>query len=52
MKRTSMLVVAALAASTIGVTAAPAQARCLPEFAIVCQVITTICRATGNSCYA
>lgn len=47
-----MLVVAALAASTITVTAAPAQARCLPEFAVVCHVITTVCRATGNPCYA
>lgn len=56
MKRIKLLVVAALAASTMTATAVPAQAqaqaRCLPEYYLVCQVIVTICRVTGNPCYA
>lgn len=52
MKRIRLLVVAGLAASTVTVAAAPAQARCLPEYAAVCYVITTVCRVTGNPCYA
>ena len=52
MKRMRMLVVAALAASTVVVAAPPAQARCLPEYAIVCQAIVTVCKVTGRHCAA
>jgi hypothetical protein len=52
MKRIRLFVVAALAASTMVVTASPAQARCLPEYWLVCQVMVTVCRVTGNPCYA
>lgn len=54
MKRIRLLVVAALAASTMAVSAPPAQAqaRCLPEFAVVCYVVTTVCRVSGRPCYA
>lgn len=54
MKRIRLLVVAALAASTVTVAAPPAQAqaRCLPEYAVVCFVITTVCRLSGRPCYA
>jgi hypothetical protein len=51
-KRIRLLVVAALAASTIGFTAAPAQARCLPEYALVCRVYVLICDLTGRPCAA
>lgn len=52
MRRIRLLVVAALAASTVVGTAAPAQARCLPEYAVVCHVIVTVCKVTGNPCAA
>ena len=55
MKKIKLLVAAALAASTVAVSAPPAQAqtaRCLPEYAIVCFVIVTVCRVTGRPCAA
>lgn len=52
MKKIRLLTVAALAASTVAVAAPPAQARCLPEYAIVCTVIVTVCNATGKPCAA
>ena len=54
MKKVRLLVAAALAASAIGFTAAPAQAqaRCLPEYYVVSLVITTVCRVSGKPCYA
>ncbi|HEX2295268.1 MAG TPA: hypothetical protein VHN37_08170 [Actinomycetota bacterium] len=52
MRRLKLVVVTALAASTIGVTAAPAQARCHPDFAAVCRVIVLVCEATGRPCAA
>ena len=52
MKRMRIFVVAGLAASTVVVAAPPAQARCLPEYAVVCQAIVTVCRLTGNPCAA
>ena len=54
MRKIRLLVVAALAASTMTVAAPPAQAqaRCLPEYWLVCYVVTTVCRVTGNPCYA
>lgn len=52
MKRMRMLVVATVAASTVVVAAPPAQARCLPEYAVVCQAIVLVCKATGNPCAA
>lgn len=56
MKKIRLLAVAALAASTIAATTAPAQAqpeaRCLPEYALVCQVIVLVCRLQGRPCAA
>lgn len=56
MKRMKLMVVAGLAASTVAMTAAPAQAqtqaRCLPEYALVCQAIVLVCKVTGNPCAA
>lgn len=52
MRRIRLLVVAALAASTVAFTAAPAQARCLPEYALVCRAYVLICEVTGNPCAA
>jgi hypothetical protein len=56
MKRMRLMAVAALAASTFAMTAVPAQAqtqaRCLPEYAIVCQVIVLVCRLSGRPCAA
>jgi hypothetical protein len=56
MKRMKLTMVAALAASTLAVTAAPAQAqtgaRCLPEYALVCRVIVLVCDLTGRPCAA
>ncbi len=52
MKRIRLLVVAALAASTVAVAAPPAQARCLPEYTVVCQAIVLVCQVTKNPCAA
>jgi hypothetical protein len=52
MKRMRLLVVAALAASTVAVAAPPAQARCLPEYALVCRAIVLVCEVTKNPCAA
>ena len=52
MKRIRLMVVAALAASTVAVAAPPAQAKCLPEYAAVCAVIVTVCKVTHNPCAA
>lgn len=56
MKRVRLFAVTALAASTMAFTAAPAQAqtqaRCLPEYAVVCQVIVLICKLQGRPCAA
>ena len=52
MMRIRLLLVAALASSTILVGAAPAQARCLPEFWLVCHVYVVVCNAVGKPCAA
>lgn len=52
MKRFRLLVVAALAFSALFASAAPAQARCTPETAVVCRVIVLVCDVTGNPCQA
>jgi hypothetical protein len=52
MKRFRLLIVAALASSTLFVGAAPAQARCLPEYALVCNAIVLVCKVTKNPCAA
>ena len=52
MRKMRLMVVAALAASTVVVAAPPAQARCLPEYAVVCQAIVLVCKVTGNPCAA
>lgn len=52
MKRIRLLVVAALASSTILAAASPAQARCLPEYAVVCHAVVLVCKATNNPCAA
>ncbi|MDQ4125673.1 MAG: hypothetical protein M3134_08750 [Actinomycetota bacterium] len=52
MKRIRLLVVAAIAASTVAVAAPPAQARCLPEYAVVCQAMVLYCKVTGDPCAA
>ena len=55
MRKMKLLVAAVLAASTVAVSAPPAQAqtaRCLPEYYVVCLVITTVCRLSGRPCYA
>lgn len=56
MRRMKLMVVAGLAASTVAVTATPAQAqtqaRCLPEYALVCQAIVLVCEVTKNPCAA
>ncbi|HEV2757458.1 MAG TPA: hypothetical protein VG318_16965 [Actinomycetota bacterium] len=50
MKRFRLLLVAALASSALFVAAPPAQARCLPEFALVCRVYVIVCDALGKPC--
>lgn len=52
MKRIRLLVVAGLAASTVTMAASPAQARCRPEFAAVCQALVLVCDAIDRPCYA
>lgn len=52
MKRFRLLIVAALASSAILTTAAPAHARCQPDFYIVCRVIVTVCDAIDRPCAA
>lgn len=52
MKKIRLLVVAALAASTVAISAAPAQAKCLPEYALVCRAIVLVCDLTGRPCAA
>ena len=52
MKRFRLLIVAALASSTLFVGAAPAQAKCLPEYALVCNAIVLVCKVTKNPCAA
>ncbi|HEX2195448.1 MAG TPA: hypothetical protein VHJ76_00870 [Actinomycetota bacterium] len=52
MKRIRLLAVAALASSAIVASAAPAQARCHPDFQVVCRVIVTICDAIDRPCAA
>lgn len=50
MKRIRLLLVTALAASTIAVAAPPAQARCVPELALVCRAIVVVCDAIRQPC--
>lgn len=52
MKRFRLLVVAALVSSGLFVAAPPAQARCLPEYAIVCHAYVLVCEVTGRPCAA
>ncbi|MDQ3915353.1 MAG: hypothetical protein M3323_08510 [Actinomycetota bacterium] len=52
MKSFRLLVVAAVASSVLLVPAAPAQARCHPDFAVVCRVIVTVCDALDRPCAA
>jgi hypothetical protein len=52
MKRFRLLIVAALASSTLFIGAPPAQARCLPEYAAICNAIVLVCKVTGNPCAA
>ena len=52
MKRFRLLVVAALASSALFASAAPAQARCLPEYAVVCRAYVIVCDALGKPCAA
>jgi hypothetical protein len=52
MRRIRLLVAAALASSAIVVAAPPAQARCHPDFQVVCQVIVLVCDLTGRPCAA
>lgn len=52
MKRFRLLVVAALASSALFASAAPAQARCIPEMAIVCRAVVIVCEVTHRPCAA
>jgi hypothetical protein len=52
MKRFRLLLVAALASSVIVTAAAPAQARCNPQFEVVCRVIVIVCDAIHKPCAA
>ncbi len=52
MKRFRLLVVAAVGSSALLVPAAPAQARCHPDFEVVCRVIVTVCEAIDRPCAA
>jgi hypothetical protein len=50
MKRFRLLIVAALASSALYAGAAPAQARCLPEYAVVCRAYVIVCDALDRPC--
>ncbi len=50
MKRFRLLLVAVLASSALFASAAPAQARCHPDFEAVCRVIRAACEAVNRTC--
>ncbi|MFN2588978.1 MAG: hypothetical protein ABR613_12795 [Actinomycetota bacterium] len=50
MTRFRLLIVAAVAASALFASAAPAQARCNPQFEAVCRVILAVCDALDRPC--
>lgn len=52
MRRLRLLIVAALASSALVASAAPAQARCHPDFQVVCRVIVTVCDVVDRPCAA
>ncbi|MDQ3957000.1 MAG: hypothetical protein M3273_01625 [Actinomycetota bacterium] len=52
MNRFRLLLIAALASSALFASAAPAQARCRPELAVVCRVIVTVCDVIDRPCAA